>query len=424
MSGKRIFSFDNIACTIFIFVMMALINMVPISGDIVDPIAEAFRDVEVTDVVFSKLRDAEPVPEEKNIVIVNFGSLPRSGIAEQINIINKYEPKVIGIDAVMRSKKSPEGDSLLAAAFASVKNLVLAARLENDTYDEITGIYDSITTPIPEFSRNAHLAFVNLPSTARFQEDVKIGRYVNPQLKCRNTTYQAFGLKIAELFNKEKSDVCIKRNNEHEVINFRGNIADPNSYTRTQDNARYTVLDVNDVLEENFTPDLIKDKIVIFGYLGEELGDPAWEDRWYTPMNEHIAGRSNPDMFGIVVHANIISMILQEDYIDEVPSYISVLIAIVLCFLNVVFFSWLHKNYDNLYDTVSKITQIAQAIILTGVLVYAFFIYDIKLNLTIAIVSVALVGDFLEIYYGVIKALAMRVKNKITQLGNKVLIKN
>ena len=61
---------------------------------------------------------------------------------------------------------------------------------------------------------------------------------------------------------------------------------------------------------------MVEGKIVLFGYLGDRLGAPQWEDKFFTPLNESIAGRANPDMYGPVIHANIASMVLNDDYID------------------------------------------------------------------------------------------------------------
>ena len=68
-----------------------------------DPIGQALGDVELTDYVFSSLRKDPDV--DQNIVIVNIGNLSRRQIAEQIQIISKYKPKVIGIDGFFDCSK-------------------------------------------------------------------------------------------------------------------------------------------------------------------------------------------------------------------------------------------------------------------------------------------------------------------------------
>ncbi|NJM93588.1 MAG: CHASE2 domain-containing protein [Cytophagales bacterium] len=71
---------------------------------------------------------------------------------------------------------------------------------------------------------------------------------------------------------------------------------------------------------------------MIFGYLGESFNDVSWEDKFYTPLNKTYAGKANPDMYGVVIHANIVSMILNHDYVYTMAESTGVLVAIVLCF--------------------------------------------------------------------------------------------
>ena len=63
----------------------------------------------------------------------------------------------------------------------------------------------------------------------------------------------------------------------------------------------------------------IKDKIVLLGFMGINLNDKTFEDIFFTPLNERYAGKSFPDMYGVVIQANIISMILNKKYINTMP---------------------------------------------------------------------------------------------------------
>src|SRR4051812_20182134 len=62
-----------------------------------DPIGVALAEFELTDYVFSNLRD--PPAIEDKIVIVNIGQAARMQIAQYIQTINQYHPRVIGIDS-------------------------------------------------------------------------------------------------------------------------------------------------------------------------------------------------------------------------------------------------------------------------------------------------------------------------------------
>jgi CHASE2 domain-containing sensor protein len=162
-----------------------------------------------------------------------------------------------------------------------------------------------------------------------------------------------------------------------------------------------------------YTPDLLKDKIVLMGFLGQDFDDRLTvEDKYFTPMNEKYTGRANPDMFGVVIHANIISMILNNDYLDQMGETIAVIVAILVCFLNVVIFSIIYHKLDKWYDGITKLMQLVEALILTFIIIAVFHYFNFKLNLTLTIIAVLFAGDSLEVYYGVIVNAWERIEKK------------
>ena len=80
----------------------------------------------------------------------------------------------------------------------------------------------------------------------------------------------AFSVKMASYLDSLKAKKFLDRENEVETINYRGNVLDMGA---TRFGNKYFALDVWDVYSGNFIPEIIKDKVVIFCFLGEELGD-------------------------------------------------------------------------------------------------------------------------------------------------------
>jgi len=183
-------------------------------------------------------------------------------------------------------------------------------------------------------------------------------------------------------------------------------VADP--LNKAKYSNQFFALDVEDVFSENFTEDIIKDKLVIFGFMGQYWGDPSWDDKFFTPLNHRIAGRSNPDMFGVVVHANIASMIISENTIYSMTKTQEILLAILICYLNVMAFSWIYRRLPRWYDGLTKLIQLLEVLILSIILVGTFSYFDLKLEITLSIVCVILASDSLEIYNGVVKNLFAR----------------
>jgi CHASE2 domain-containing sensor protein len=432
----RKFWSDCIIATAFVFLAMwgllGLTNLKVFNA--FDSIGVALSDVELTDYVFSGMREQPNVDE--NIVIVNIGRLNRRGIAEQLQIISKYKPKVIGIDSFFDCKsgsydtvscpqlKDTLGNLMLSNAIKEAGNVVLVSHvLQKDT---LLGEYefDSLRRSDPMFLDNAYRdGYATLETDAAFQDDVKTCRTFNPKLQVKGQEYHAFSVRMAMVFDAMKTQKFLDRNNISEVINYRGNVVD--LWGSTNYPQMFYTLDVDDVLTENFVPEMIKDKIVIFGFLGEKLGaDPSWSDKFYTPLNKKLAGKANPDMFGAAVHANIISMILNEDYVNQMAAWQEVLMAIFICLLNVALFSLINTKLPLWYDGITKLLQLFQLILYSVLMVLIFHWQDFKLDVTLTLAAVALVGDVYEIYMSVIKNLFFKILGwfSITPKEDEVLI--
>ena len=67
-------------------------------------------------------------------------------------------------------------------------------------------------------------------------------------------------------------------------------------------------------------------------------------------------------MNGTVVHANIISMMLENNYIKKLPSWVNWLVAILICWLHMSFFIRYYLENHIWFHLVAKIAQLASAI--------------------------------------------------------------
>ena len=172
-----------------------------------------------------------------------------------------------------------------------------------------------------------------------------------------------------------------------------------------------------EVYDGNFVGEILTDKVVIFCFLGEELGDlENFEDKFFTPLNETYVGRAFPDMYGGVVHANIISMILNEDFIFYLDEWQKYAIMIFGLFINIMMFSWIYKKLPKWYDGLTKLIQLVEFVGLVYIMIYMMDLYNLKLDFTLLLFAVAISGDGLEVFYGV-------VKNSLSREGRKELFK-
>lgn len=398
-----------------------------------DPLGEALGDVEMTDIAFSQLREDPEL--DLNVVMVNVSKLSRREIAQQINIISQYNPKIIGVDVFFNcpnnlrdtincpALKDVMGNYMLAKAIEDAGNVVLVTKvLQSDSLfsEGIVDEYDSLRRSDIEIRGNALEGFANLETDAETQEAFKTCRSFVPRISVQNDTVLAFSVKIAMLYDSVKTKRFLARNNYSETINYRGNILD--LHNASSFSGRFFALDWYQALDPEYVlPELIKDKIVIMGYMGDDFEDTSWDDKFFTPLNKQYAGKTNPDMYGPVVHANIVSMILNEDYIDELPDWLEWVIAIILCFINVALFWIIYERSPDWFDGVSVLLQLVQIILLSFLMIYFFNWYSFKLDLTITLGALAVVGTCFELYQSAILKIFEWARNRLTKRRQRVL---
>lgn len=422
--------------TLFVFgIMWALSKITELNMfNAFDPIGKALGDFELTDYAFSSLRP-DPLVEER-VVLVNIGNLPRAAIAEQIRIISQHKPKVIGIDGYFNCEgglrdtiNCPQlldtlGNLLLANAIQEAGNVVLVSKLLQSTALFNSGVvdqYDSLEYSDPMFQQHAKSGYANLLTNAEYQDGVKECRSFPPRMIVNGKEEIAFGVKLAMLYDSVKAQEFLSRNNDEELINYRGNVEMQDvrlaaiknkDLATTNYPVMFYALDVDQVFNEEFFPEMIKDKVVIFGFLGEYFGDPSWSDKFFTPLNKSVAGRANPDMFGLVIHANIVSMILNGDFIDQLEEWHKYLIAFIFCYFNIALFFYINDRIPVWFDSVSLLIQVVQILLLMFATIMIFARYTFKLDLTLTLIVIALAGPCFEFYDNILTSLVRNWRNK------------
>ncbi|MCK6616541.1 MAG: CHASE2 domain-containing protein [Cyclobacteriaceae bacterium] len=399
--------------------------------DAFDPLGQALGDMELTDIAFSQIREDPPM--DTNIVIVNIGYLSRPEIGQQILNLSQYKPKVIGLDIIYScdwlqdSTICPQaydtvGNKYFAEAIRQAENVVMVSRLDQTKklraqFGDID-LYDSIEHTYPTLMPGAYEGYANLETEAAHQEDLKVCRRFNPQMMVNGKRELAFSVQIAKLYDSAKVERFLARNNYLEVINYKGNIVDWHGASNYA--GRYIVLDWDQALDTTqFVGEMIKDKIVILGFLGGDLTDTSWDDKFFTPLNKKYAGKARPDMYGVVVHANIVSMILEEDYIEVLATWQEIAIAIIVCFLNVALFLVITEKIPDWFDGISVAVQLLQIVLFSFLMIEFFNWYNFKFNVTWTLAVVAVVGTSFELYNGVFRKLTEYLKNRFLHLKNR-----
>ncbi len=232
-----------------------------------------------------------PKPLDNRIVLVNAGQLSRSELSTLLDSINNYSPRVVGIDVVFQAPSdNPHADSLLEISLSRIKNLVFA-RSEF-----------SITKS--RYSRYGTVGHTLLNLDANTQ----ICESFNPIKHFSDKEYHSFAIEVVNAFNPELTRNLDQANEMS--IDYSGNILD---YGATTFGTRFLALNKWDIDNGNFDPSTFNDKIVILTYLGDEFGDKAFYKgpSFISPFNETFR-QAHPDMWLGVIHANIVSMLLDQ----------------------------------------------------------------------------------------------------------------
>ncbi|WP_299460715.1 CHASE2 domain-containing protein [uncultured Microscilla sp.] len=397
--------------------------------EFLNPLEDAFSDFDLTDLVFSKLRG--PQKADTNITVINIGMLSRAELATMINIINQHNPKVIGFDVQLELARDSLQDIPLAQAFSQVKNLVMVSDLQPNA-DSTVKKRDYVKTSYNLFTQHAYTAFANfitkgkgnqldLTSVRSFSPKEKTAKVIiddgqqmdtvglkKAQRKNTSAYEYAFGVKIAQIYAPKKAKAFLARNRNFEWINFRGNVSIDGA-------TKFNVLDVEQLMTQQFEPNaVIKDKIVLLGFMGSSLQSRSFDDKLYTPLNENYMGRSAPDMYGVVVHANIISMILKGDFINDTPPWLNNIISFFIVLITVMIFSYIFIKVGIWYDALTILIQALIVLGILGLMIMVFFKTDTKMDLGAGLLGVIFSGIFVEIYHGFIRKLfGWRAPNEI-----------
>ena len=412
---RGLFSFDNFMITLATCVVIALLYVLPNNFEFLNPMQQALGDFELTDMVFSKFRDESETTVDTNVVIINIGHASRDEIAQIIENVQRYDPVVVGVDSFFRSQKDSTSDARLSNAIASVKNIVLVSKcaykeeskegvVEQWTKSTVedNAPFDTLELSNPLFASNSKHGFSNLivDQDAAFMTC----RSVSLKEECAGLTEYSFPIMLAKVVNPTAVQKALQRNNDAEDVNFRGNLAS------------FYHVDVDDALNPETDLSVVKNKVVMLGYMGVDLNTRSFDDNFFTPLNEHYVGRSYPDMYGVVIHANVVSMILTGNYIDSMKRSTSIGIALVVLFLNVSLFSFIYNHAENWYDTLALFLQLSQSLLVLYLTIKVFDDSSYKLDLTPTLACIALVGTVHDLYHDSIKKIVIASYLKLRRI--------
>jgi CHASE2 domain-containing sensor protein len=232
-------------------------------------------------------------------------------------------------------------------------------------------------------------------------------REVSFSESCAGKNEVSFPIRLAQIVDPAAAQRALARGLPKEVINFHGNIES------------FYHIDVDQALDPATDLSVVSGKVVLLGYCGPNFQTRSLEDNFFTPLNSQYVGRSYPDMFGVVIHANTLAMIRNGDYIGTMSSTTSIVLGLVILVLNVMLFTFLYTKYEVWYDVIAVAVQLGESLLGVFLILYVFNHYNYKLALTPTLVGVALVGTVHDLYQDSIKKIIVRTLARLRK-GKRV----
>ncbi|MBN1198890.1 MAG: CHASE2 domain-containing protein [Bacteroidales bacterium] len=377
--------FESFFATLLVFAIIWLLELVVINLSFFDPFEKAFGDFQYTDVLYSRIGRAQTNPDT-NIVLLSIDDLTRGEIANLLGDLNSYSPAVVGIDILFTERKDPGTDSLLKVRLQETHNLVMPGYLTEDVQGKLTGYIKS-----NPFFGNLPTGHVNFIASDPERSTV---RSFDPELIFHGDTIPSFSWVLLRMCDPVRFTKSRNQIPDQCIIHYQGN-AD-----------QFIQISGRKALEHPSLLGIARSKIVLMGsFYPTESPVQSIEDKYFTPLNSQISGRSLPDMYGVVIHANILSMMLHGNYIRTVPRILELIISYFLCMMLILFFLYLFRSNHTWYPPVTKLTQLIYVIILLFLVLWFYHTLRIKFDPLLLFLGIVLSAELIYFYDLLVKLL-------------------
>jgi CHASE2 domain-containing sensor protein len=342
---------EALIASLLVIVVDILLSFVPWKFELIRPIKQGFNDFNVYDLRYSGT-DSIIGKKDTNITLLEIGAT-RAAISEQLNLLAAFHPRAVAIDAIFNQPGDPSADTALVAALKKIPNLILASQYEIDSAgDRIrTSFFQS---DIPGY-KDGFFNFVEGP------EEIK--RHFLPFLSINGKPYPSMTTRLLQTLDSNAYETLKNRDNPVETINYRGGLN------------HYNVVPLDRLIHPLHNEDLtgyFHDKVVLIGFFKAEAPD-ILEDIHFTPMNERRGGKSFPDTYGVVIHANILEELLGRHYIHTLPDWsVYALTFIIIFFINIFYIRRISRSQKHNHF----LLFLLQFVLAIGLLYLALLIFD------------------------------------------------
>ncbi|PTM11949.1 MAG: hypothetical protein DA407_00260 [Bacteroidetes bacterium] len=353
-----------------------------------NPFIKAFEDFDFLDMYYAEnFGNSDEI--NTDIILVNVQNNSRETIANMLEEILKEEPRVIGLDVIFKDLKDFYSDSLLASVLDNEK-IITAYNYNDEVYQ-----YSN-----PLLVKNNKQGFTEI----NFDQETYVMRnFRGIQTAMNETEHLSFASQVVKHYLGDSYWSELK---------YDKKLRDINTIKYYGDYDSFQYLDSSDFFTSYDKKSGLKDKIVLLGFFGVPTGNHLnVEDLKWTPLNSRVTGKSLPDMFGVVIHANIINMLIKNDFIYRLSNFWLGIIMFLCMFFCTMYFIKINKKYKISYRTRKRTFLFVFTVVLMG-LALLLFKRGIILR-PIPIIAVAiLAGSYFKYYKHLVRYIKTKPKWK------------
>lgn len=299
--------------------------------------------------------------KSKEVVIVSANDCTREEIYRCAKKVLNFSPSLVAFDIIFEFPHP--SDSILNQLLVHDRLVFASYLLDVDSSANASGIDQSCFYGYDNYKTGV----INLMTTSS-----NVIREFRPLFTLKGKeVYNCFAGEIVKLYNPSKLETLVKRNTDSLPISYH--------------KVDFEEIPLKQLLNGDIQCDVFKDKIVIIGV----TNDPS--DQFDTPI-----GHNYP---GVLIHANIVDTILQENYITDCRNWFNYIISIIVTFVFMIMFLCLKKNVDEFSGIIMRLVQIMILFILyyLGVLLYNSNIY---MNCMLPMLTIAFSSIVTDIILG------------------------
>ncbi len=354
ISRGSVLRLSYLVVTAGIFLFAGLVLFLPLKTSFLNPVSRAFNELHLSD-LFLKLNHTDKKPESNEITVVDVTSVyNRSTLAEIIAQIGKAQPEVIALDLIFREDDRTEDNRALKLAVDTLSVPLVAAFevLADGSY--VTSFFASTDT---------RQGYVNTLMNNTYSQCLRTATTTPPG----DRTIRSFPLQVALASSPELAYTYEKEL----LINFS--------------DVKIPVINYKDI--KDFT-DRLQGKIVIIGAASGR------EDLHLTPVGD----LSGPEIAGLSIYT-----LLHDRSIRNIPTWVAVLLALILTYLYVIYCSRLFCKYQQTSSIRIAVATVVVLIILTFINLVSNYFFRYNIDFIYTFVGIVLTGNAISIYRGIVK---------------------